>query len=58
MLTSRKSFDEKHSFEDFQVVTPATWTTSAANVTRLLSEKLSAWGVEERGSYCISTSET
>ena len=60
MLTSKKSFDEKHPFEDFQVVTPrphATWTTSAANVTRYLSEKLLAWGVEERGAYCISISE-
>ncbi|KAH9991541.1 hypothetical protein BJV77DRAFT_521948 [Russula vinacea] len=37
---------ENSSFKDS--VTP-TWTTSAANVTRLLSEKLSTWGVEERG---------
>jgi hypothetical protein len=52
---SAKSLDEKNSFED--TVTPTTWTTSAANVTRLLSEKLSAWGVEERGAYRISTLE-
>lgn len=57
MRSSTKSFDEKHSFEDFQVVAPTTWTTSAANVTRFLSEKLLAWGVEERGAYHISTSE-
>ena len=56
MRSSTKSFDEKHSFEDFQVVAPTTWTTSAANVTRFLSEKLLAWGVEERGAYHISTS--
>ena len=49
MRNSTKSADEKHSFED-SVVTP-TWFTSAANVTRKISEKLLAWGVEERGAY-------
>ena len=44
---------ENSSFKDS--VTP-TWTTSAAKVTRLLSEKLSTWGVEERGVYRILTS--
>ena len=57
MRSSTKSFDEKHSLEDFQVVAPTTGATSAANVTRLLSEKLLTWGVEERGAYHISTSE-
>jgi hypothetical protein len=47
---STKSTDEKHSFED--TVKP-TWFTSAANVTRKFSEKLLAWGVEERGAYSI-----
>jgi hypothetical protein len=47
----RKSTDEVHSFEDS--VTP-TWFTSAANVTRNFSEKLLAWGVEERGAYPIA----
>ena len=55
MRASAKSFDEKNSFEDF--VTP-TRTSSVLRVTRFLSEKLLAWGVEERGAYRISTSET
>jgi hypothetical protein len=46
----RKSIDEKRSFEDS--VTP-TWFTSAGNATRSFSEKLLAWGVEERGAYPI-----
>lgn len=50
MRSSAKGFDEKNSFEDF--VTP-TRTSSASKVTRFLSEKLLAWGVEERGSYRI-----
>jgi hypothetical protein len=56
MGDSEKNF-EKNSFED--VVTPTTsgWTSSAANATRFFSEKLSAWGVEERGAYCTSTPE-
>jgi hypothetical protein len=49
-MRGSKSFDEKNSFEDR--------TTSASKVTRFLSEKLLALGVEERGAYCISTSET
>jgi hypothetical protein len=49
-MRNTKSTDEKHSFEDS--VTP-TWFTSAANVTRNFSEKLLAWGVEERGTYHI-----
>jgi hypothetical protein len=50
-----KSADEKHSFEpEDSVLTPTrTWFTSAANVTRKFSEKLLAWGVEERGAYPI-----
>jgi hypothetical protein len=56
MLDSTKSSDEKRSFED--VGTPTTGTgrtasTSAANVTRFISEKLLDWGVEERGAYRI-----
>jgi len=54
MCSPTKSLDEKSSFED--AVTP-TWTTSAANMTRLVSEKLLSWGVEARGAYRISTSE-
>jgi hypothetical protein len=50
MRNSTKSTDEKHSFDDS--VTP-TWFISAANVTRKFSEKLLAWGVEERGAYPI-----
>jgi len=50
MRNSTKSTDEKHSFQDS--VNP-TWFTSAANVTRKISEKLLAWGVEERGAYPI-----
>jgi hypothetical protein len=50
MHHSTKSTNEKHSFEN--PVTP-TWFTSAANVTRKFSEKLLAWGVEERGAYPI-----
>ena len=50
MRNLTKSTDEKHSFEDS--VTPS-WFTSAANVTRKFSEKLLAWGVEERGAYPI-----
>jgi hypothetical protein len=42
--------NEKYSFEDS--VTP-TWFTYAADVTRKFSEKLLAWGVEERGAYPI-----
>ena len=42
------SHDEKNLFED--EVAP-TRMTSAANVTRFISEKLSDWGVEERGAY-------
>ena len=45
-----KSIDEKRSFEDS--VAP-TWFTSAADATRRFSEKLLAWGVEERGAYPI-----
>ena len=48
MRDSTKSADEKHSVED--PVTP-TWLTSAANVTHKFSEKLLAWGVEERGAF-------
>ncbi|KAF8500278.1 NCS cytosine-purine permease [Russula emetica] len=54
MRNSTKSTDEKHSFEDS--VTP-TWFTSAANVTRNLSEKLLAWGVEERGIRPVAVEE-
>ena len=50
MHNPTKNTDEKHSFED--TVDP-TWFTSAANVTRKISEKLLAWGVEERGAYLI-----
>jgi hypothetical protein len=50
MRNLTKSTDEKHSLED--TVDP-TWFTSAANVTRKISEKLLAWGVEERGAYSI-----
>jgi hypothetical protein len=50
MPDSTKSYDEKHSFE--VAVTP-TRTTSAANATRFISEKLFEWGVEERGGYRI-----
>jgi hypothetical protein len=52
MRSPTKRSDEKHSFED-SVVSP-TRITSAANATRFLLEKLSAWGVEERGAYRIS----
>jgi hypothetical protein len=48
MRNSTISLDGKNIFED--VVTP-TRTTSAANVTRFISEKLLGWGVEERGAY-------
>lgn len=54
MRHSTKSTEEKHSLGD--PVTP-TWSTSAANVTRKFSEKLLAWGVEERGTYPIATIE-
>ena len=50
MRTSNISHEEKYIFED--AVTP-TRTTSAANLTRLISEKLLDWGVEERGAYRI-----
>ena len=50
MHNSTKSTDEKHSFED---AANPTWFTSAANATRKFSEKLLAWGVEERGAYPI-----
>jgi hypothetical protein len=49
--SSVKSFDEKKPFED--VVAP-TWTTSAANLIRFLSQKLLTWGVEARGAYHVS----
>lgn len=53
MRDPTKSSDEKQSFEE--LVTPASgWITSAAHLTRLLSKKLLAWGVEERGAYGIS----
>jgi hypothetical protein len=39
----RSPIEEKHSFEDSRRI------TSAASVARFLSEKLLAWGVEERG---------
>jgi hypothetical protein len=51
MHHSTKSTYEKYSFED-SALTP-TWFTSAANVTRKISDKLLAWGVEERGAYHI-----
>ncbi|KAF8500276.1 NCS cytosine-purine permease [Russula emetica] len=51
-MRNTKSTDEKHSFEDS--VTP-TWFTSAANVTRNFSEKLLAWGVEERDNILWDT---
>ena len=54
MRSSTKSSVEKSSFKDSVTWT---WTTSAANVTRFLSKKLLAWGVEERGAYRKSTSE-
>jgi hypothetical protein len=47
MRSPTKNSVEKSSLKD---ITP-TWTTSVANVTRFVSEKLSAWGVEERGVY-------
>ena len=50
MRTSNISHDEKNIFE--HAVTP-TRTTSAANVTRFISEKLLDWGVEERGAHRI-----
>jgi len=49
-----KSSDEKHSFKDSVTLT---WFTSAANATRNLSEKLLAWGVEERGACPIAIFE-
>jgi hypothetical protein len=49
MRISSSSHDEKNIFED--VVTPTRTTSSAANVTRFISEKLLDWGVEERGAY-------
>ena len=52
VYNSTKSTDEKHSFED-SVKPSCQWFTSAANVTRKISEKLLAWGVEERGAYSI-----
>ncbi len=55
MLGSTKSLDEKHSFENAEVFSTRipTRTTSAASITRFISEKLLDWGVEERGAYCI-----
>jgi len=57
MLDATKSSDEKRSFEDVTVVgIPTTGRTArafAANVTRFVSEKLLAWGVEERGAFRI-----
>ena len=55
MLDSTKSSDEKNSFEDVGIPTTVTGrtTSAAANVTRLISEKLLDWGVEERGAYHI-----
>jgi len=52
MHNSTKSTDEKHLFQD-SVNPTCQWFTSAANVTRKISEKLLAWGVEERGAYPI-----
>jgi len=49
MRISTMSHDEKKSLDD--VATSTTRTTSAANVTRFISEKLLVWGVEERGAY-------
>jgi len=49
MFDSTKTSDEKRSFED--VIIPTRATTSVANVTRFISEKLLDWGVEERGAY-------
>ena len=54
MRNPTKGSVEKSSFNDSVT---RTWTTSAANVTRFLSKKLLAWGVEERGAYRMSTSE-
>jgi hypothetical protein len=57
MRDPTKNSDEKHSFEE--VVTPTvptlalSWITFAANLTRRLSKKFLAWGVEERGAYRI-----
>ena len=56
MRDPTKSSDEKHSFEEVVNPTPASgsgWITFAANLTRRLSKKLLAWGVEERGAYRI-----
>jgi hypothetical protein len=50
MYNSTRSADEKHLLED--PVNP-TWFISVTNVTRNFSEKLLAWGVEERGAYPI-----
>jgi hypothetical protein len=52
MVDSTKNSDEKFSFEDVGIrTTGRTTSTSAANVTRFISEKLLYWGVEERGAY-------
>jgi hypothetical protein len=53
MLDSTKSSDEKRSFEDVEIPTTGRTTSAAANATRFISEKLSDWGVEERGAYRI-----
>ncbi|KAF8480409.1 NCS cytosine-purine permease, partial [Russula ochroleuca] len=48
-MRGSKSFDEKNSFEDR--------TTSASKVTRFLSEKLLALGVEERGIHPVAVED-
>jgi hypothetical protein len=53
MRNPTKSPDEKRSYED---PVNQTWITSVANVTRFLSEKFLAWGVEARGAYRTLTS--
>jgi hypothetical protein len=53
IFSPAKSPDEKSSFEN--TVTPDR-TTPPTSVTRFVSEKLLAWGVETRGTYRISPS--
>jgi hypothetical protein len=54
MRNPTKSPDEKRSYED---PVNQTWITSVANVTRFLSEKFLAWGVEARGIHPVAVED-
>ena len=55
MRISFMSDDEKKSIKDNVETPTGAGITPAPNVTRFISEKLLDWGVEERGTYRLTS---